>query len=353
MKLFHFSFGFPRNEMMDLLEASARAHQLDIVMMPDEFHLPRLRTIDKFHFMRAILSSGGMTDGDIVLFTDAYDVLVVDHKSRLLRDFLDFNADLVFNAEAMLYPDEGRDQQRAQFDQNPSKWRYLNSGCYIGYVWAVKAMLDFTSAHMPDDESPHYLDQQIAQDFYLAQFGRNNPRIALDTDCRLFATLYQSTSDYQLKGKSIFNQITGTYPAMLHANGERRTLEILRSLSSILLDAAVSDLFDLRICQVNGHWLCFDQSSGQFCLRAQFAADIVFANIMGHQSADLFTLTSGRVPVPPAPLMIDDQGADIIMVAGLDARINLHPILLAMLHEPIGSALARWICDPANRVVSL
>jgi hypothetical protein len=351
MKLFHFSFGFPRNEMMDLLEASARAHHLDIVMMPDEFHLPRLRTIDKFHFMRAILDSGSMADSDIVLFTDAYDVLVVDYKSRILRDFLDFNADLVFNAEAMLYPDEDRKQERAQFDQDPSKWRYLNSGCYIGYVWAVKAMLDFTQAHMPPDETPHYLDQQIAQDFYLTQMGRNKPRIALDTQCRLFATLYQSTSDYQLKGKSVFNQITGTYPAILHANGERRTLEILRSLSAMILDTTSHDLFDLRICQVNGQWLCFDQPTGQLCLRSQFSADILFANIMGHQGVDLFTLTSGRVPVEGVQLKSDDRGTQTVLIPGLDAQINLTPILLAMLHEPIGSALARWVGDQANQVV--
>ena len=351
MKLFHFSFGFPRNDMMDLLEVSARAHHLDIVMMPDEFHLPRLRTIDKFHFMREILGSGSMADTDIVLFTDAYDVLVVDYKSRILRDFLDFNADLVFNAEAMLYPDEGRDQQRTQFDQTPSKWRYLNSGCYIGYVWAVKAMMDFTKAHMPDDETPHYLDQQIAQDFYLAQLGQTSPRIALDTQCRLFATLYQSTSDYQLKGKAIFNQVTGTYPAIVHANGERRTLEILRSLSALILETPSSDLFDLRLCQRNSQWLCFDQSANQLCLRAQFAADIVFARIMGHQKVDLFTLTSGELPVAPPLLDCDDRGADVILIPGIEAPFNLHPILLAMLHEPMGSALARWICHQPEQVV--
>ena len=350
MKLFHFSFGFPRNEMMDLLEASARAHHLDIVMMPDEFHLPRLRTIDKFNFMRVILSSGGMAESDIVLFTDAYDVLVVDHKSRILRDFLDFNADLVFNAEAMLYPDEGRDEQRARFDQNQSKWRYLNSGCYIGYVWAIKAMLDFTQTHMPADESPHYLDQQIAQDFYLGQDGQNGPRIALDSQCRLFATLYQSTSDYQLKGKSVFNQITCTYPAILHANGERRTLEILRSLSAMLLDTPATDLFDLRICQANGQWLCFDPAANQFCLRPQFAADIVFANIMGRQTIDLFTLTSGRLPVARTILLHSPSNYDAMLIDGIDAQITLGPILLAMLHEPIGSALARWMGHQASQV---
>jgi len=171
MNLLHFSVGYPRTEMMGLLELSARENRVNVVLLPDEFHQPRIRTIDKFHFMRAIIDGGSIADMDIILFTDAYDVLVIDDKSKILREFLHFSADLVFNAECALYPDDDRDAVRRAFDLVPSKWRYLNSGCYIGYAWAVRAMLDYVMARLPDDLSPHYLDQQLAQDFYLAQRG--------------------------------------------------------------------------------------------------------------------------------------------------------------------------------------
>ena len=54
---------------------------------------------EKFGILRNYLSTGEVSLNDIVLFTDAYDVMLSEHADVIVEKFLATGADIVFSGE--------------------------------------------------------------------------------------------------------------------------------------------------------------------------------------------------------------------------------------------------------------
>ena len=134
-------------------------------------------TFSKFEALREWLRRASPSDLDVVCFVDGYDV--VQKRTDLdefVTRFKEFGADLVFGAETHCWPSPW---MAHLFEPSPTKYKYPNCGTYVGYVWAVKLMLNWDEYRMSFD------DQGLVHDFYL---NTKDVRCALDHHQTLFQT---------------------------------------------------------------------------------------------------------------------------------------------------------------------
>lgn len=152
-------------------------------------------------------------DNDIVLFVDGYDVFLVGHLEEIKNRFIGFGCNILFAAEVNCWPDESL---APMFDFNTqTRYKYLNSGCYIGYVKDLKRL-------MPDEILDSSDDQLYFQQKYLE--NKNNPiddyKIELDVENYIFQCLsgIGDTVGVLYKGRLI-NVDTSCCPLVVHGNG--------------------------------------------------------------------------------------------------------------------------------------
>jgi len=134
-------------------------------------------TFSKFEALSAFLAEKPLQDSDVVCFVDGYDV--VQKRTDLdvfVEKFKEFGADLVFGAETYCWPSPW---MAHLFGPSPTKYKYPNCGTYVGYVWAIKRMLNW------DEYRQAYDDQGLVHDFYL---NVKDVRVALDYHQMLFQT---------------------------------------------------------------------------------------------------------------------------------------------------------------------
>ena len=133
-------------------------------------------TFSKFEALREWVKD--RKDSDVVCFVDGYDV--VQRRTDLdafVARFKEFGADLVFGAETYCWPSPW---MAHLFPKVSSKYKYPNCGTYVGYVWAVKRMLEW------DEYRQTFDDQGLVHDFYLR--AQAPLRLAMDHHQVLFQT---------------------------------------------------------------------------------------------------------------------------------------------------------------------
>jgi hypothetical protein len=134
-------------------------------------------TFSKFEAFSAFLTEKPLQDSDVICFVDGYDVV---QKRTDLEEFVakfkEFGADLVFGAETNCWPSPW---MAHLFGPSPTKYKYPNCGTYVGYVWAIKRMLNW------DEYRQTFDDQGLVHDFYL---NVKDVRVALDYRQTLFQT---------------------------------------------------------------------------------------------------------------------------------------------------------------------
>jgi hypothetical protein len=135
------------------------------------------RYVDTFSKFEAFREWLDLADSDLVCFVDGYDVVQkrTDLDNFVLK-FKEFDADLVFGAETYCWPSPW---MAHLFGSSPTKYKYPNCGTYVGYVWAIKKMLEW------DEYRLAYDDQGLVHDFYLRT---QDVRVAMDYRQTLFQT---------------------------------------------------------------------------------------------------------------------------------------------------------------------
>ena len=90
-----------------------------------------------------------LQDEEVVLFVDAFDVIVSNNASVLLSNFHRLQSPLVFSAEKGCWPYlDGRPQGEGLClwyypNQPPSSvYRFVNTGSWMGYAWAARRLLE-------------------------------------------------------------------------------------------------------------------------------------------------------------------------------------------------------------------
>ncbi len=128
-----------------------------------------------------------------------------------------FSAEGVCLKEKCIYLSElaGKDVREPHSSESPpTENRYLNSGFFMGYTKRVLEALEFCISQ----EKYGITDDQLAMCMYVQQYPK---KIALDTTCKLIATVGYNFSDYthdEIKNRIIYTK-TGTMPCFLHTPG--------------------------------------------------------------------------------------------------------------------------------------
>ena len=146
-------------------------------------------------------------DDDIILFTDAYDVFYADDLETITERFLEFGKEIVFSGELFCYPHE---QLASEFPDAHTRFKYINSGTYIGRVGELKKLYSH-------EEIEHWDDDQlyVHKCFLYGDFD-----IAIDYECYIFQTHFEGTIKL---GDQLNNPETRCCPCIYHGNGGENT----------------------------------------------------------------------------------------------------------------------------------
>jgi hypothetical protein len=170
---------------------------------------------DKLFYMRDAIKD--IPADDIICFVDAYDVIAYGSEDELVTKFKEHNCDFLISCEANCYPGEFKDQHPILNTKNV--YKYINSGTYIGYQFAVNDFLTWKSS----EEIEKYCREGTDQ-YYLMCYFRDHyktKRIVLDYGQTIFQVMYGiSWHDFEVIDGRVYNTILKTMPCFLHFNGE-------------------------------------------------------------------------------------------------------------------------------------
>ena len=150
-----------------------------------------------------------LPDTDVLLFVDAFDVLLLARADVIIDKFLKFNAPFVVSAERTCWPFR---ELAPKYPKSPTSFQYLNSGTYIGYVSYIKQLFCDLSPVATED------DQGMMTCHYL----KHPEMYTLDTFCELFLTTLNISDELAIdvQNKSVHCLETKTSPCVIHGNGQ-------------------------------------------------------------------------------------------------------------------------------------
>jgi len=163
---------------------------------------------EKFVLMQQHLQT--LDDADVVLFVDAYDVLILANPETILNTFVQMQVPCVISVERTCWPDES---VKDRYSPSPTSFRYINSGTYIGYVHHLKEIFNGFSPINPKDN-----DQTLMTLDYLNHPEKYTP----DSFCQIFFPSCDVKSwevEVDRKNRTLKNLETGSIPLVLHGNG--------------------------------------------------------------------------------------------------------------------------------------
>jgi hypothetical protein len=312
-ELVHLTVGYPRTPFMDLLEASSVWNGCRFVALPKYWGSAGFALMTKVEILKSYLETGEVDMDSVIMFTDAYDVLVTESGGAILEKFYATGADLVFSAEPNFWPTtpDGREAAKAQFDEYDSLWRYLNSGCWIGYAWAAKLMLTDVSntvATQNFDPSWGLNDQPIIQEYFLKYRHSNFPRLAFDTGPDLFCCLISHTDEFVISRSRVRARRSGKPVSLLHANGNKENINILSRYWKLCGGAqGVARLHDLRVVTMDGKVMAHDPETLKLVPSHPLDPNLVVFLVKGDRHA--LALSPARGMLTPNPNGIVTSGA--------------------------------------------
>lgn len=154
---------------------------------------------------------------DIVLFTDAYDVAYCGDRTEIVRRFQTFHKPIVFGAEKFCNPDPHMAANYKNENPPEHEFPYLNSGLFIGRVWAIQCCIS----------NYRYEDRDDDQRYWTKQFLENSELIELDYYNKVFlntAGMEENEFTYQKEeNRATYKKRT---PLFVHVNGpDKRMIE--------------------------------------------------------------------------------------------------------------------------------
>jgi hypothetical protein len=173
--------------------------------------------IDKINAMRTYLQV--LPANDIVCFIDGFDVVsfLPKTETEIIDVFEQQQADILFSSETNCFP---WSHVASLYPTSISLYKYLNSGGYMGYVWALRILLQYDTKNTPCDQGFFtyiFINYKHDKDM-------NTPikkaRIKLDSGCRIFQTCYGIPwSHFYVRNGRLYNRVERSSPFFLHFNG--------------------------------------------------------------------------------------------------------------------------------------
>jgi procollagen-lysine,2-oxoglutarate 5-dioxygenase 2 len=164
----------------------------------------KLREVSDF------LKNDYLQPNDIVLFSDAYDVAYCGNKADIIERYLAMKAPIVFGSETCCNPSPAL---KTHYLIRNFEFSYLNSGLFIGRVWALrKCILDYK-----------YNDNDDDQLYWTRQYLKHIDLIKLDYENSLFLNTFDmDMSKFKWDGKTALYK--GRNPLFVHINGPEKSM---------------------------------------------------------------------------------------------------------------------------------
>lgn len=198
-----------RHKNLEKLIHSCKKHHIELDVLGIEKPYPHNGI--KFFYMEEYLKS--LEEDDIVMYVDAFDVIIVADKEEILRKFLAMDAPFVMAAEMNCAPNSSL---APFFPHSPTPFKFINTGTYIGYV---KNIREWIQALQP--VNPNRCDQAQTIEHYLKD-EENRRFFTLDYQCELFLPLFMVPYNHlfiDIEKKQVRCRLTKTTPCVIHANG--------------------------------------------------------------------------------------------------------------------------------------
>ena len=171
----------------------------------------------KINILIKVLEAYKNDEEKVILFTDSYDVIIVEEPETILEKFKSLNSRIVFGAETYCWPDISLIDEYPAVEANQK--RFLNSGGFIGYANHLYDII--TSSKVQDDDD----DQLFYTKLFLNMPTREKYRMRLDLDSLIFQNLNGALDEVVLATAEdkqhvrLFNNLTKNYPSVVHGNG--------------------------------------------------------------------------------------------------------------------------------------
>jgi hypothetical protein len=156
---------------------------------------------------------------DVILFTDAYDVFYNSSIDTIVNRYLNFNSRIVFSGERFCWPDISLNDK---FPYLGERYRFLNSGAFIGQIEELQKLLNDDINDSDDDQL-----------YYQQRFLSGNYDIKLDYK----STIFQSDdARVSIENGKLYNPVTDTNPCIYHGNGGDIAKKTFNSLYNKLME---------------------------------------------------------------------------------------------------------------------
>jgi hypothetical protein len=170
---------------------------------------------DKIKYMLEAIQD--LPNDDVVCFIDGFDLLALGTEDIIMKKFLAYKCDLLFGAELNGWPGIYTPNYPDLGIQNG--YKYLNSGGFIGYTHAVKALYTWKPQEEVARICGHGSDQGYCIE-YLFEF-HNTRNIKLDWHQSIFQNMFSvDWKELYIKDGRIVNGILHQTPCFIHFNGD-------------------------------------------------------------------------------------------------------------------------------------
>ena len=175
----------------------------------------------KLEYFRLFVQDPNRNPSDILVFTDAYDVLLNGSLDDLVAKYKDMKCDIIFGAEANCHPYPMITDIYPPPPAN-APYPYLNSGMFMGTVEAIAriyAMFDYTLA---TDDQGYWTRVYLSQYVEKSSFTEGNSVITLDFRASIFQNMLLAGEHMELEADGTYrNRFFETRPNFLHFPGSQ------------------------------------------------------------------------------------------------------------------------------------
>lgn len=160
----------------------------------------------------------------ILMHLDAYDTYVLTDASEIIKKFKNMDANIVISTETNLAPNDElhpiKPMMEKIYPEAPNRFRWINSGTYMGYAGAI---VNFLSSMPPNfycdlpngDKTQKSDDQRCFHTVFLKEGQKHN--VKLDYNQDIFHCMWD-VEKYSLEPKRLHSE-TGSMPCIIHGNG--------------------------------------------------------------------------------------------------------------------------------------
>ncbi len=210
-----------------VLKKSCEKHNCDLVVLG--WNKPYTGHFMKDQLVYNFLCNENCNNNEIVMFVDGFDSVIVNDSDVILNKFKRLNQPLLISTDIQIHPFKNIFAYYYYWKIYPKcKDVYLNSGMYMGYVYALKNLL--TCVLELEKQCNHNSNQRA----WIQLFYENPSLFFFDTTGYIFynhITYFSVSNDTPiLKENKIIVPKFDSYPCVLSAPGNTNIRHILRQL---------------------------------------------------------------------------------------------------------------------------